>query len=206
MYEIKDDVFYVKGYESLQEGVLYKSLIAIQILHSDYDYILRTNMSSFYIFEKLLPIINSLPKIKCYAGVPLTYDNLKDTIGIINYVSGAGFIISNDIAKLISTHIKDYNVTKIYNNLIRWDDVCIGHFLSFFKIVITPLTRLDTEYYTGVLGPIGRDSNFLNISTINEIIEDVNKKNIYHIRTRNKGTIELDGEIYKQLTKYYYNI
>ena len=111
--KIIENTFYVKLEESIFYGVTYKTLKAIEYFSENYDYILRTNLSSFYRFDKLYDILQTAPRNNYYAG-----------INGGEFVSGCGFIISKDISSNIAK-----NIYKVWDPYIRWDDVCFGKYI-----------------------------------------------------------------------------
>lgn len=92
---IEGDTIWCRGTESLKPGIIQKTLKALALINREfnYDYVIRTNLSSFYVFPRLLSFCRTLPKRGCYTGVPVGADA----------VSGAGMILSADlIAPLLS--------------------------------------------------------------------------------------------------------
>jgi hypothetical protein len=63
----------------------------------EFDYIIRTNLSSFYVFSRLFKFLTTLPTEKCYCGVQGQEDNWT-------FASGSGFILSPDLVKLLVQH------------------------------------------------------------------------------------------------------
>lgn len=111
--KIVGNTFYVKLEESIFYGITYKTLKAIEYFSQNYDYILRTNLSSFYRFDKLYDILKLAPRNNYYAGIHGG-----------DFVSGCGFIISKDIASNITK-----NIDKVWDPNIRYDDVCFGKYI-----------------------------------------------------------------------------
>lgn len=111
-------------------GIVDKTILSIEAmlprLH-EFDYVLRTNLSSFYVFPRLLEELKKLPRKKCYFGSVLGE-------GI---ASGCGFIISTDLARLMVQN-KSYFMG---NN--DHDDVVIGKFLRNQGVKLIPHKRFD---------------------------------------------------------------
>lgn len=124
-YKKTEDTIYVKEKEDLNYGILYKTLIGIKVafLEKEYDYVLRTNLSSFYVFPRLLTHLESCPREGYYGGITGKFEHYR-------YVSGCGFVLSKDLA----LHISD-KINQIWDPKILWDDVCIGHYIdkTFFS-------------------------------------------------------------------------
>lgn len=126
---LKDNIIYVKSNENLIPGILIKTIKSINfcIDNFDFDFIYRTNLSSFIILDKLYEFVknNSIN----YGGVIGVIDNF------INFASGSGFLISKETCKYL---IENENF--LLYNLI--DDVAIGQLLTK-KYKITPIIRID---------------------------------------------------------------
>lgn len=95
------------------------ALAFIQDARYDYDFIFRTNSSSYVDKEALLKFAKTLPKEKCYCG-----------INGGTYASGAGFFISRDCAEILAYEIDEHPHGA--------EDILIGSILSEFGITITP--------------------------------------------------------------------
>jgi hypothetical protein len=112
--QVKDNTFFVKSEEDLCYGITYKTIKALEyFLGSNYDYVLRTNLSSFYRFDKLYNILVNAPRSNYYAGIHGG-----------NFVSGCGFVMSKDIVSSIVE-----NQDKIWDPVIKHDDVCFGIYI-----------------------------------------------------------------------------
>lgn len=127
-FEVINDVLWSKTEENLKPGILNKTILSLQYFLprlQEFDFILRTNLSSFYVLPQLMKFIKTLPKTKTYCASGEQFG------------SGCGYLLSNDLAALIVEH-KD----RLLNNLGD-DDVCIGYFLRDFGIPLLPAPRKD---------------------------------------------------------------
>lgn len=112
-------VIYIKGDESIIPGIYIKTIKSMEYINNnyEYDYVIRTNLSSFWNLNKALEMKPLLPK-EIFCG------------GIINYhsqtfISGTGIMLSKDICqKLVNLGIieTEYNddviiVMTLTNNL-----------------------------------------------------------------------------------------
>ena len=110
-----DDILYVPGEESF-ENMPYKFISALDYFnYKNYDFILRTNMSSFWIFHNLLSVLENLPRQNCLAG---------ENGG--NFISGAGMIFSPDVCDILVEHRGGVYDTKPREG----DDVRISQYLN----------------------------------------------------------------------------
>jgi hypothetical protein len=106
---------------------------------SNYDFIIRTNISTIIIYDNLITYLNSLPKKNIYIGAGLLTLNWFDIkFGInettrekyglfgLKFVSGTSIILSYDVAQYIldNSHLIDYNII---------DDVSFGLFIRDYK-------------------------------------------------------------------------
>jgi hypothetical protein len=149
--KIEGDIIWSKtsdGWIPASGGILNKTILSLEMMLpriDEFDYILRTNLSSFYIFPRLLKFLKTLPKSRCYCG---------SHIGDGKTGSGCGFFMSPDLVKML-VHNKHnfWDITRI------GDDVAIGNFLRKQGIRLLPQKRMDffslSDWYNK--GSIPRD-------------------------------------------------
>ena len=169
---------YLKGKEEFSK--LYeKSVAAIRYLSAkySYDYIIRTNISSFWNIPKLVTL--RFPATQCLSGM-VTFNS---------FVSGTGIIISRDICqKLVSTELA---------GCYRCDDpstcyLCDDRFISHTLLNYAPFHRLDPHMMC-----------YLTDDEKNVIPE--NKNDILYFRIKNQNR-QRDVELFKVLLKDIYDI
>jgi len=151
-----------------------------------YDFLVRTNLSTFWILQKLLEHLNELPTELCYEGDgPLPPGQPKF------YLSGTDTIVNSYMVKEL---IKKQNLL----NYGLPEDATMG---SFFH---------------GIMGAPFRDSNmrFLEDFTsqdeqkLQDAIAGALDRNQNHFRVkniRNDNREEIDGWILTKLLNHYYN-
>lgn len=145
---ISGDTIYIKGTnESYIPGCLDKTIKSIEYIleNEDFDYVVRTNMSSVWDFNKIYDLVSSNNFIT--GGVIGNINNMQ-------FISGAGILLNKDICKQLVENKNnfDYNVN---------DDVSIGALINNNNISITPFTRFEAYNYD------------YNLETINnELIEN----------------------------------
>jgi hypothetical protein len=132
--ELDGNTFWLTGKESFQ-GIITKTIDSLDyfLQQTDYDFIIRTNMSSFWNFKALLNHLRTLPTEKLYSGVIGKHN-------ATSFASGSGFIMSRDVARLLVGN------RQIAENFKVMDDVDIGHTLGLFGIPITAAKR--TNFYS----------------------------------------------------------
>ena len=194
---------------------IHKTLESFRYIDSnyDYDFILRTNLSSFWNIPRLLENLKDLPPEKCYAGDgPLIHDSPgAERIGC-PYLSGTDTIVSKDVVKEAIKYIDSNEEFK--NSLLSYDgwtlpdDKAMG--LIFFDKLHTPMTSISDKKNNMVY--------LHEADTSSESIEEVihnsikNSESLKHNNFRIKNTfsgspesrINLDPLIMNTLYKYYY--
>jgi hypothetical protein len=149
-------------------GCLIKSLYAFDfcLKNFNFDYILRTNLSSFYRFDKLLEYVDTIPCTKCLSAV-IGHDGGP-------FLSGAGMIISKD---MISDIVQ--NRHKIDSSII--DDLAISVYLrdnnSFIPCQRCDLTNNETP---SVVDTINTDKFHFRIKTSNRINDPMIMDKLYY--------------------------
>ncbi len=130
-----DDTLYVPGIESW-ENIIRKTLDSIEFFtaRSHYDYVVRANLSSVWIFPRLIRYLESAPKERLYGGevnrnMPIPHP--------IDYVSGAGILFSSDVCQLILQ-----NRDIVYESNVI-DDVDIGYALDKLQVPPTDVYRVN---------------------------------------------------------------
>ena len=131
----------------------------------EYDYIYRTNLSSYIFIENFINWANTLTNDDLYAGVILKF-NLNDRWpyrfmcrlaerfhpeNSIPFASGAGFLISRkNVQRILSDTELDFRLT---------DDPMVGECLHRHGVEITPVSRIDfngdsIRYFADVSGKL----------------------------------------------------
>jgi hypothetical protein len=127
--EIVDNNIYTNVSETLL-NCTDKTLEAFKLINNmDYDYVFRTNSSSYVDKHRLKEYLNNKPKTNFYSGIIGLHEH--------NYFcSGSGFFLSKDLITLLIN-----NEDKLDRNLI--DDVSIGKLLNSFNIPLVNSERFD---------------------------------------------------------------
>ena len=131
-YMLDNNILYIKGNETFRPGILDKTVKTFLYFKNDYenyDYIVRSNISTIVNFN-LLEILLNNTKIE-YGGSPVwRLNGLLEKDGImkpeyvnINFVQGNSIIISKNMIQKIIDNIQfiDYDVI---------DDVAIGMLIN----------------------------------------------------------------------------
>jgi Galactosyltransferase len=128
---------------------LFKALEFIDKSNIEYDYIFRTNLSSYIYIDKLINWIGGVGYEELYAGVIVTYNlnhlwsyrfmrRIAERINPENsfpFASGAGFWISKkNIHKVLGDNKINFKMA---------DDPMVGYSLHRHGVRITPVSRID---------------------------------------------------------------
>lgn len=110
----------------------HKTIKAFELLKNyEYDYIFRTNSSSYIDKQMLKDYLEDKPRNNYYSGIIGNYSNIL-------YASGSGFAISKDAVDLVIQKKERWN-----HNYI--DDVALGLLLREFNVLPTLSPRFDIE-------------------------------------------------------------
>lgn len=99
----------------------------------DFDYLFRTNTSSYLDTGGLLDFLEGKPKASVYGGV------VGKVFGNSEFASGAGILLSRDVVEKIVSKSKDWK-----HGLV--DDIAIADLVAGFenpRVPLMPLPRLD---------------------------------------------------------------
>lgn len=185
-YYIQDDNFYVDGQESIVGGIGKKTMKFFEVMHSSYDYIVRPNISSVLLVDRLLTFLQKSPKTLLYSGNPEPYGHAQP-----KWAFGACYIVSNDVAKMIADN-KDHIVTFAdQTGSIEqvYDDVWVGFtVLQHLKIKLTPFKCIQILHPHDIL------------QSLNNIVHD---PLLFHIRIKMIGQRDpIEVELQQYLNHY----
>jgi hypothetical protein len=125
---VLNKTLFIRGDECLIPGILYKTMEALSyFLSFDYNFIWRTNLSSVLDFAGLQRYLGTIRSTEFYGGY------VGKTVSGIWFASGAGFLMSRDVAEYLVLN----------KDSLRWDlidDVAIGALLEP-RYGIVPIER-----------------------------------------------------------------
>lgn len=130
-YQIEGDVIWSRTVENIMPGIVNKTILSLEALlpriKGEFDYVLRTNLSSFYIFPRLLTFLKTCPTRSFYCSG-----------GHAHFASGSGFLMSPDVVEMLLAHKNE-----LINDTSGNDDVVIGNFLYQRGVFVTHHPRID---------------------------------------------------------------
>jgi hypothetical protein len=112
--------------ETNHPGILLKTVAALEYLSENftYDYVIRTNLSTFWDLNKLLNRLDTLPASNCVRGTPmsLAVDSTR-----YNFISGFDLVLSKDVVQVIIDNKQELVTQQVYINL---EDLSICDIIS----------------------------------------------------------------------------
>ena len=161
-YELRDNCLHIKLGECFG-NILEKTIRALEFFEprfSEFDYIARPNLSSFFLFDRYLKYLEGLPRENMMEGV------FVHSYGY-TYPSGCGFTFSPDVARMIlrgrqpQYHMDDVTIGKIcYENKV--------------PILLRRFLHVHPQTYEKVLEEVEKDLTLfhLRVNTANDRMGD----------------------------------
>jgi hypothetical protein len=169
--------------ESFIPGIFLKSIHSIDFCHRNftYDYLIRTNISSFYNIPKLIDFLNDQPKNNFAGGCCNTSYNIP-------FISGSGMIISYDlIDKILISAFNQKSINHIFN---LPDDVLLSYLINLH---INPDTYIHIKMFD------------IHEKITSEKIKLLTEDDYFHYRNRNdEDNRILDSYNLELLVRYFY--
>lgn len=164
-FDITDKYYYMAG--KFKQALKYTN-------NWGYDYIFRTNSSSYINKKLLVEFAKTLPTEKLYAG--WTFKDSEDFGG--DCVSGAGIWLSRDTAEILMNEIDP--------NKELEEDVYIGRILRKHGITaIDDKSRFDVPMHFGIV-PFDRYHYRFKSGPANRIADIGNMKKLHHLLMSNQ--------------------
>ncbi len=178
-YEIKGNTIYIKGRETYIPGILKKTIKVFEIcnrLQIEYDYIVRSNISTIINFPSLQAYILAHKNDKLdFLGSEITLKHINELYGITRkYINthicwGICMIFSHKIIKLLLDNIYTLDYTLM-------DDIAISVLLQKYNIPFHNLSSLikensDTFYYSKIIFRNKSNDRYNDINRITLLID-----------------------------------
>ena len=188
----ENDLVFYDIEENYYPGMITKTVRAMKYIEEnyDYDFMLRTNISTFWDFNTLLQRIETMPKENCFTGNlrTCTYKKQKSP----SYVAGVNLILSRDLVKKIADN----------EDIVCSVDLPEDWVLSQYLI-----DQGHTPKHTSprAIRFMENYEHPLDIDSVYRDIEDAKKNNQDHYRIKNKRNREIvDPQIANILLYEYY--
>jgi hypothetical protein len=154
VYENNVDLWF-KGTESIIPGIYNKTIQAIEYINKthNYDFIMRTNISSFLHIDNILLHLNKVEKTN-YAGGP----------GVDNFISGTGIFMSRDVGNIL---VENQSIEQMH------DDVLISKILHSNGIL---LKTMRNKWHQFISNNFNEHINFSNETLIFRIKNIANRE------------------------------
>lgn len=128
-FKVEDADLVLPCTDSWKGGILAKTILACKRIHlTNFQYCVRTNLSSIFHIDNLIELMANLPREACYAGVTGVKHGRR-------FVSGSGMILSPDAVNILAS-FDDTEVRTIENDTVN-DDVRIAEILGKQSITAT---------------------------------------------------------------------
>jgi hypothetical protein len=191
-----NDIVYDDVIEHNRFTTIQKSLIAMKYISCNYtyDYLIKTNLSTFWNLNLVDNLLDKCPKEKCYAGghdlSPFLITEPIYTTIYTKLYSGVCTILTPDIVELFFKNLSKFSFTLP-------DDISLGLFMTDIECnTYTIDNRLYLENYS-----------ILDKHIIEEEINKGIQNNFVYYRVKNDNNREhTDLMIYNYLLKTIYNI
>jgi hypothetical protein len=189
----ENDTIYSKCQESFRPGILLKTIKSLQEMQNKYDFYVRTNLSTFFIFDRLYKDLIHLPRNKIiYTGkriFNIAYDKTTgkaDKKGNnIKFIGGTVVILNNLANNFFLKHI--HELSSLFP--ILSDDSLIGLIFQTYQIAIYRSKHIRNLYMWN------------NEESIENNIAEINSNNNSYLRTREITDKEITFE--KLLRNFY---
>ena len=167
---------YLKGTESITPGLYLKTMKALQYVQSnyEYDFILRTNLSSFFNFRNVLTYLSEKPTANFAGGFTVFW-----------FTSGTCIFFSRDVGEKLTSDIRYDDNTP--------DDVLISRLLDEKQIPRHNLSPFEMKYYI----------NNYQENDVKNLTDDEIQKIIFY-RCKNENSREYDLLTFRDLLQRVY--
>lgn len=182
------DLVYDDVFENDYPGMITKTLNAFQHIEEnyDYDFIVRTNLSTFWNLSLLKKRLDTLPVDNTVAGTlvrPIIHDVKYE------YISGFDLVISKNLIQQILSHKKDIIEQKVASNM---EDLSICTAIKKYTNI-----SHESNYYP-------HRASWMSFDPFTEeryamAIEIANRDNLDHFRVKTRTNRNVDKLIHERL-------
>jgi hypothetical protein len=184
------DLVYQDIEENYYPGMIKKTLRAMDHIDKnfEYDFMIRTNISTFWDFDRFVKRIDRMPKKNCFTGTLRNcfFEGKKTH----EFISGVNLIMSRDIVKHLVRHAQEVI------NIDLPEDIALSKYFVDKGMVLKPT----------VPGPIHFMDKFSDFDE-GEVLREIalaRKMNHDHFRIKNKNREDVDIAVANTLLREYY--
>lgn len=182
-----DNHLYFQGTDSITPGMYQKTIKAIEYINKNYEYefILRTNLSSFLNLNNILSYLDLVPNINFAGGYSFQ-----------GFISGTGIFMSRDVGNILIQDQRNDDIN---------EDVLISNIISQNNIPIINITAYKWGFLTDAdESHLPPNCEFISCGAFDENIKY--SSNILYFRIKNGSNRNIDIQYFKLLIKNIYNI
>lgn len=187
----KGDYIYIKGNETGADGIYYKTVKAIEYINKtyQYEYLLRSNVSTFLNIYNIIELLSSLPKTNFAGG------HVLNCCYEFPWLGGLCMVFSKDVTDILVNH------TKFDHDLHKHDDVIISLVLLENNIPLKPIMSNMSENNVNTYFIVVFENGYLQDQFIPV------SQNILCYRIKNFSNRDIfDIQYHKHLLKLVYDI
>tara|TARA_B110001452_G_scaffold99995_1_gene82935 strand:- start:2415 stop:3254 length:840 start_codon:yes stop_codon:yes gene_type:complete len=206
--DIKKNIFIASCEENFK-NILKKTVISIRHFSKiyNYKYLIRSNISSFWIIDNLLALTNELPNKNIYAG-PVSQRWEKRTW--MFYISGCGIIMSKDVVqKIIDANIDNPSFNTADDIVIKKTvNTKISSLPEYESRLLIPKKKIHFEKISNKYSILYLENSTLldfELTDYNSIYEFINQNNIFHIRIKSTIEREKDIQLFQYLSQKFFS-
>lgn len=183
------DLVYENVFENNYPGMITKTLYAMKDIDEtyDYDFLIRTNLSTFWNLNKLSTRLDKLPREKCLAGTEI---KLKDKQqNDYHYIAGYDMVISRDLVQGILPYTEE-----IINRRVYCDMEDLSLCTAFNMYCNVGVVKYDFNNYATNIGMVEFNEDQYKSAVANQF-----NNNLDHFRVKSRNDRNIDKEIHKRL-------
>jgi len=122
--EVSGDCIYLKGRECVKPGLHHKTLCGMrQALSEEFDYLIRTNLTSYINFRELNTLLEDKPSENWMAGTYVSG----------GFLSGSGYVMTRDI---VQDYLRWCDEDCTTNPMAHFDDEFVGEYIKEKSITL----------------------------------------------------------------------
>jgi hypothetical protein len=183
------DLVYDDVFENDYPGMITKTLLGMEYVtkNYNYDFLIRTNLSTFWNVKKLENRLDSLPKEKYLSGHYIKVAN-KETI--YEYPAGFDMIMSKDIVEGILPYKEEIIKQKVHGNM---EDLSITLAIEKYLNIKPDFANKGNRACWGACNPAFSEEKY------QAIVSFANSENLDHFSVKTRTDRNIDKYIHERL-------